>query len=199
MLSAYRERVKCIYIDPPYNTGKDFVYSDRWDDNKEDYWEHIGFTDNSVKVDTNMESSGRYHSNWMNMLYPRLLLARQLLKDDGVAFISMDDNEIVNLRKLCNEVFGEANFVAQLTCLCNPKGRAQDKHFATNHEYVMVYSKNSLPKGSFNVDKGQAQVNAEYTEEDEDGKFRTLELRNTHREFGRHNRRNLYYPFLYRS
>jgi len=99
-----------------------------------------------------------------------------------------------NLRKMCDEIFEEENFVAQLTLLCNPKGRAQDKHFATNHEYILVYSKRQLPKGSFNIDKGQEQIELEYTEEDDDGKYRSLELRNTHREFGRHNRRNLYYP-----
>ena len=112
LLSAYRERVKCIYIDPPYNTGKDFVYSDKWDESKEDYWEHIGVTANGVKVDSNTDASGRHHSNWLNMMYSRLLLARQLLREDGVIFISVDDNEVTHLRKLCDEVFGEDNFAA---------------------------------------------------------------------------------------
>lgn len=110
LLSGYREKVKCIYIDPPYNTGNDFVYSDRWDESKEDYWEHIGVTENGVMMDTNMESNGRYHSNWLNMMYSRLLLARQLLKDDGVIFISIGDEEVHHLRKICDEVFGENNF-----------------------------------------------------------------------------------------
>lgn len=110
LLSAYREQVKCIYIDPPYNKDMDFVYSDRWNEDIETYWEHIGITENGVKIDTNSESSGRYHSNWLNMMYPRLLLARQLLKDDGVIFISIGDEEIQHLRQMCDEVFGEKNF-----------------------------------------------------------------------------------------
>ncbi len=110
LLSAYREQVKCIYIDPPYNKDMDFVYSDRWNEDIETYWEHIGITENGVKIDTNSESSGRFHSNWLNMMYPRLLLARQLLKDDGVIFISIGDEEIHHLRQMCDEVFGENNF-----------------------------------------------------------------------------------------
>ncbi|MFZ2654820.1 MAG: site-specific DNA-methyltransferase, partial [Victivallales bacterium] len=115
LLSAYREKIKCIYIDPPYNTGKDFVYSDSWDEKKETYWEHVGITKNGVKVDSNTENEGRYHSNWLSMMFPRLLVARQLLRDDGVIFISIDDNEVHHLRKLCDEVFGEENFVANIT------------------------------------------------------------------------------------
>ena len=110
LLSAYRERVKCIYIDPPYNKDLDFVYSDRWNEDLETYWEHIGVTENGTKIDTNSESSGRYHSNWMNMLYSRLLLARQFLKDDGVIFVSIGDEEVHHLRKMCDEIFGEKNF-----------------------------------------------------------------------------------------
>ncbi|MHB1347161.1 MAG: site-specific DNA-methyltransferase [Candidatus Humimicrobiaceae bacterium] len=110
LLSAYRERVKCIYIDPPYNKDLDFVYSDRWNEDLETYWEHIGVTENGTKIDTNSESSGRYHSNWMNMLYSRLLLARHFLKDDGVIFVSIGDEEVHHLRKMCDEIFGEKNF-----------------------------------------------------------------------------------------
>jgi adenine-specific DNA-methyltransferase len=110
LLAGYRERVKCIYIDPPYNTGNDFVYSDKWDESKEEYWEHIGVTEDGVKVDTNTDTSGRFHSNWLNMMYSRLLIARQLLKEDGVIFISIGDEEIHHLRKICDEVFGENNF-----------------------------------------------------------------------------------------
>jgi hypothetical protein len=128
-------------------------------------------------------------------MYPRLYLARNLLRDDGVIFVSIDDNEIHNLRLIMNEVFGEENFVAQITVLCNPKGRSQDKYFATNHEYILVYSKTLLPKGSFSLEKDEEQIEAEYPEQDENGeKYRLLELRNTHREFGKHNRANLFYP-----
>ncbi len=109
--SAYREKIKCIYIDPPYNTGKDFIYSDKWDENKEDYWRHIGVVNHEgIKSESNPESSGRYHSNWLNMMYPRLLLARQLLSDDGVIFVSIGDEEVHHLRKICDEIFGEESF-----------------------------------------------------------------------------------------
>ncbi len=195
LLCSYREQIKCIYIDPPYNTGKDFVYSDNYSEDRLPYWKQTNVVDEyGVKIDTNADTDGRYHSNWMNMMFSRLLVARQLLRKDGVIFISIDDNEVHNLRRLCNEVFGEENLVGVITVLCNPKGRSQDKYFATNHENVIVYSKNLLPKGSFSVEKDEEQIAKEYSEEDEIGKYRLLELRNTHREFGKHNRKNLYYP-----
>jgi Adenine specific DNA methylase Mod len=200
---SYFGKIKMIYIDPPYNTGNDnFIYPDKFSETKEEYLNRIGDKDETGFMTReglfrkNSKDSGHYHSNWLSMMYPRLFLARNLLRDDGVIFVSIDDNEVHNLRLLINEVFGEENFVAQLTLLCNPKGRAQDKHFATNHEYVFVYSKNLLPKGSFNIEKEKEQLEVEYTEEDDDGKYRTLELRNTHREFGKHNRKNLYYPIF---
>jgi len=102
-----------------------------------------------------------------------------------VIFVSIDDNEVHNLRLVMNEIFGEENFVAVITVLCNPKGRSQDKYFATNHEYILIYSKCTLPKGSFTIAKEEEQIEAEYPEEDDGGKFRLLELRNTHREYGK--------------
>jgi len=198
---AYFGKIKMIYIDPPYNTGNDnFIYPDKFAESKEEYLGRIGDKDETGLMTReglfrkNSKDSGHYHSNWLSMMYPRLFLARNLLRDDGVIFVSIDDNEVHNLRLLMNEVFGEENFVGQLVVLCNPKGRAQDKHFATNHEYIIVYSKNILLKGAFNIEKEGAQIEVEYTEEDDNGKYRTLELRNTHREFGKHNRKNLYYP-----
>ena len=100
LLCAYREEIKCIYIDPPYNTGNDFIYSDNYAEGKQPYWEQTGVTENGVRVDTNAETDGRFHSNWMNMMYSRLLIARQLLKPDGVIFISIDDTEVHNLRRI---------------------------------------------------------------------------------------------------
>ncbi len=140
--NSYREQVKCIYIDPPYNTGKDFVYSDKFNQDKKEYWEDAEVTENGLKIDTNTETDGRFHSNWLNMMYSRLLIARQLLKEDGVIFISIDDNEVHHLRKLCDEVFGEENFVSEISILNNPRGRQSDSFFATVHEYLLVYSKN---------------------------------------------------------
>ncbi|MCL6591027.1 MAG: site-specific DNA-methyltransferase [Firmicutes bacterium] len=146
LLAGYRERIKCIYIDPPYNTGNDFVYSDNWDESKEDYWEHIGVANHGIKLDTNTETNGRYHSKWLSMMYPRLLLARQLLKDDGVIFISIDDNEAHHLRKLCDEVFGEENFRNAIIIRRGIKNvQAQFETIdRLNYgcEYLLLYSKN---------------------------------------------------------
>lgn len=140
--NSYREQVKCIYIDPPYNTGKDFVYSDKFNQDKKEYWEDAEVTENGLKIDTNTETDGRFHSNWLNMMYSRLLIARQLLKEDGVIFISIDDNEVHHLRKLCDEVFGEENFVANIIWerAFSPKNDA--KYFSDNHDYLLCYAKN---------------------------------------------------------
>lgn len=194
LLKSYAGKVKLIYIDPPYNTGKDFVYPDNFQDGIKNYLELTGQVEGGARIASNTEASGRFHTDWLNMLYPRLRLARSLLCDDGVLMVSIDERELAGLRIICNEILGEECFVSVLTVLCNPKGRSQDKYFATNHEYVVVYGKSSLPKGFFAVAKEEDQIEAEYPEEDEGGKYRLLELRNTHREFGRHNRRNLYYP-----
>ena len=192
---SYAGKVKLIYIDPPYNTGKDFVYPDDFQDNIKNYLELTGqIGEGGKKLSSNTEASGRFHTDWLNMMYPRLKLARNLLRDDGVIFISIDEKEIQNLRFVCGDIFGEECFVAAITVLCNPKGRSQDKYFATNHEYVVAYSRSPLPKGAFAIAKEEDQIEAEYPEEDDGGKYRLLELRNTHREFGKHNRRNLFYP-----
>lgn len=140
--NSYREQVKCIYIDPPYNTGKDFVYSDNYTEDKKPYWEQTGVTENGVKIDTNVETDGRYHSNWLDMMYSRLLVARALLKTDGIIFISIDDTEINNLRKLCDEVFTEENFVVQFIWQKGAGTQNDNNYVATSHEYVLCYAKN---------------------------------------------------------
>ena len=134
--TAYYRRVKMIYIDPPYNTGNDFVYEDDFKDPMAKYKEITSQTTKS-----NPETMGRYHTNWLNMMYPRLRLASNLLRDDGVIFISIDDNEIDNLKKTCNEVFGEENFIAQITREAI-KGGSQSKYIRVTHDYVLIYSKN---------------------------------------------------------
>lgn len=139
--TAYREQVKMIYIDPPYNTGKDFVYSDNFTQEKAAYWQDAEVLENGVKVDTNSESDGRYHSNWLNMMFSRLLIARQLLRDDGVIFISIDDNEQANLKKLCDEVFGEDNFVANFIWQ-HRKSSQNDVDVSLSHNYTFCYAKN---------------------------------------------------------
>ncbi len=139
--SGYRNKIKCIYIDPPYNTGKDFVYRDNYKKDKAEYWEETGITENGIKIDTNTDASGRYHSNWLNMMYSRLLIARQLMREDGVMFISIDDNEVHHLRKLCDIVFGEENFVGQI--IWQTATDNNPTQIATEHEYVICYVKNT--------------------------------------------------------
>lgn len=141
--NAYREKIKCIYIDPPYNTGKDFVYSDNFTQDKKAYWEDAEVTEDGLKIDTNTETDGRYHSNWLNMMFSRLLIARQLLKDDGVIFISIDDNEVHHLRKVCDEVFGEENWIG--TIIWKNATDNNPTQIAIEHEYLVAFAKN---KGS---------------------------------------------------
>ena len=118
---SYLGKVKMIYIDPPYNTGNDFIYPDNYTESLQTYLEYTGQVDaEGKKFGTNTDTDGRFHSKWMNMMYPRLYLARNLLREDGVIFISIDDGEVDNLRKICNEVFGEENFVGQITNKSNP-------------------------------------------------------------------------------
>ena len=194
---SYAGKVKLIYIDPPYNTGKDFVYPDNYRDTIQNYLALTNQVDGSEgRLSSNTETSGRLHTNWLNMMYPRLRLARTLLSHDGVMFISIDETELPHLRLVMDDVFGSENCVATLTVLCNPRGRAQDKHFATTHEYVVCYSRSALAKGAFEVSKDPDQIRKEYPDSDELGRYRLLELRNTHREFGKHNRPNLYYPLF---
>jgi adenine-specific DNA-methyltransferase len=140
---TYLGKVKMIYIDPPYNTGKDFIYDDAFEENTEEYLKMSNQKDEEGnRLVANTETNGRFHSDWLSMMYPRLKLARNLLKDDGVIFISIDDNEVSSLRKLCDEVFGEANYLGTISNTNNPKGRSDDKFIATAHEYLLVYSKN---------------------------------------------------------
>lgn len=139
----YHKKVKMIYIDPPYNTGKDFVYPDNYRNSLANYKSLTGQTDaEGAATRANPETSGRYHTDWLNMMYPRLILARNLLTDDGVIFISIDDAEQDNLKKLCNEVFGEENFVAQIIWK-RKRGRDNSaKWFSKAHEYTLLYAKN---------------------------------------------------------
>lgn len=142
LTSAYRDRVKLIYIDPPYNTGKDFVYSDRFAAGEKPYWEQTGVTENGVKIDTNTNSEGRFHSNWLSMMHSRLLVSRYLLKKDGFIVVSIDDAECFNLSRLMDDVFGEENFIATLVWDKNRKNDA--KFFSVGHEYMLIYAKDKL-------------------------------------------------------
>jgi adenine-specific DNA-methyltransferase len=142
LTAAYRERVKLIYIDPPYNTGKDFVYSDDYTEGRKPYWEESGTTEDGVLVDTNSESNGRYHSDWLRMMYSRLLAARYLLREDGFIVVSIDDAEVANLMRLMDDVFDESNRVATLVWDKNRKNDA--KFFSVGHEYMLVYARDKL-------------------------------------------------------
>ena len=186
--TAYYRKVKMIYIDPPYNTGNDFVYEDDFKDPLAKYKEITSQTTKS-----NPETMGRYHTNWLNMMYPRLRLAANLLRDDGVIFISIDDNEVDNLKKLCNEVFGEENFVAQVIVQTNPRGRTFDRFIAKTHEYILVYTKNIDIDALYEIPKNEKAI-SEYSKEDEHGKYRLLELRNRNPVFNRSNRPLMFYP-----
>ena len=191
--TAYREKIKCIYIDPPYNTGKDFVYSDNYSQDKKAYWEDAGIVEEGLKIDTNTETDGRYHSNWLNMMYSRLLIARQLLREDGVIFISIDDNEVHHLRKLCDEVFGEENFVAELPW--KGKGGGADNNFLmVSHEYLLFYAKS---KEEFDVGE-ENKENEVFSKFDEikKRKYKTQLARKWGANSKRTDRPNLYYPVI---
>lgn len=139
---AYLGKVKMIYIDPPYNTGNDFIYNDNFAMSQEALDEAMGNLDEEGnRLRRNLDSSPLYHSNWCSVIYSRLLVARTLLSNDGVIFISIDDNEVHHLRKICDEVFGASNFVAELPTIMNLKGNQDQFGFAGTHEYTLVYAK----------------------------------------------------------
>lgn len=139
---SYAGKVKLIYIDPPYNTGKDFVYPDKFQDNIQNYLELTGQIDSGMRVTTNTESSGRFHTDWLNMIYPRLKLAQSLLRHDGVIFISIDDGEVGNLKKICDEIFGEENFVSTLIWEKRYSPQNAVQWFSESHDFILVYASN---------------------------------------------------------
>ena len=199
---SYFGKVKMIYIDPPYNTGNDsFIYPDRFSETKEEYLRRVGDKDEAGYMTRegmfrrNSRENGQYHSNWLNMMMPRLYLAKSLLREDGVIFISIDDNEVYNLRLLMNEIFGEENFIAQLVIVNNPKGRNDSKHFAECNEYAVVYGKpnyvsNGLPLTS--------EQKLKFDKVDEDGhRYQLRDLRKRGNGDRRDDRPNMYFPIYY--
>ena len=189
---SYLGKVKMIYIDPPYNTGKDFVYHDNFKATTEQYDEDTEYRDDdgNIQFKKNEKSNGRYHSDWLSMMYPRLKLARNLLSEDGVIFISIDDNEQANLKKLCDEVFGEDNFIAQNTVIVRPEGiHYGDIH--KTHEFIFVYAKSieQVKLNEINIE------GAEFKYTDSIGGFNLRDLRNqAPRIFNSSNRPNLRFP-----
>ncbi|MBI5818267.1 MAG: site-specific DNA-methyltransferase [Verrucomicrobia bacterium] len=187
LLPRYAGQVKCIYIDPPYNTGNEgWVYNDAGNSPEIRQW--LGKV-----VGKEAEDLSR-HDKWLCMMYPRLVLLRQFLRDDGAIFVSLDDNEVASLRLVMDEIFGKNNFCAQVTVQCNPKGRVLAQEFAKTHEYVLVYSR--VAGGAvFEVPKTLDDILFEYTEVDSSGRrYRPMELRNTHRQFNKETRPNLHFP-----
>ena len=189
----YLCKVKMIYIDPPYNTGNDFVYNDDFSQTTGEYMHNSGQEDEEGnRLVANTESNGRFHTDWLNMIYPRLKVAKDLLSEDGVIFISIDDNEQKNLKNICDEVFGEVNFLGHLTIIIKPEGRRYGA-FAKCHEFCLVYSKDS----NFAITNEISVEGASYQYYDEDGGFNLKGLRNRNvKSFNSSNRPNLRYPFF---
>jgi len=165
---SYTGKVKMIYIDPPYNTGKDFVYPDNYGEGLKTYLEYTGQVDGEgKKITTNTETDGRYHSKWLNMMYPRLMLARNLLKEDGVIFISIDDHEQANLKKICDEVYGAENFIAQVIWERAYSPVNTKRYFSESHDYVLVYAKRLENIQSLSLTRSE-DANARYENPDND-------------------------------
>ncbi|MCX9004496.1 site-specific DNA-methyltransferase [Citrobacter portucalensis] len=161
-------------MDPPYNTGKDFVYPDNFQDNMKNYLEITGQTEDGARLSTNTETSGRYHTDWLNMIYPRLKLARNLLSEDGIIFISIDDSEIENLKITCNDIFGEDNFISTISRLMKTGG-AKGNFFTPNVEFILVYAKNINRAAHFRAKIGAEQI-ATYYNKTQSGGIRDGEI-----------------------
>lgn len=164
---SYAGKIKLIYIDPPYNTGKDFVYPDNFQDNIKNYLELTGQVEGGQKISSNTEASGRFHTDWLNMMYPRLKLARDFLRDDGVFAATIDDGEVANLRKICDEVFGEENFVANIVWQ-KKYGAANDaKYLSDMHDHILIYCRNK-EMWRPNLFPRPEALNAKYSNPDND-------------------------------
>ena len=205
---TYLGKVKMIYIDPPYNTGNDFVYNDDFSQETDEYKENSGQTDeDGNRLVQNMDSNGRFHTDWLNMIYPRLKVAKDLLTEDGVIFISIDDNEVENLRKVCDEVFGSGNFVNTFAWINNLTGRQiSGKGAAKTWEYILVYAKNSSAISVFNIDIDFAKKNMPDSykgfnkdlREDKYGPFAVGDtLYNHNRKFNEETRPNLVFSIFF--
>lgn len=176
---SYHRRVKMIYIDPPYNTGKEFIYPDKYQDNLETYLRYTGQVDEAgLKISANPETSGRYHTNWLNMMYPRLKLARNLLRDDGVIFVSIDDHEVHNLRYLLDEVFGPENFVAHIVWQHSVQPKGYSGIYSVHHNHLLSYRRSE----AYTVESLERteEDNKNYSNPDNDprGSWRTGDVRN---------------------
>ncbi len=194
---SYAGKVKLITIDPPYNTGKDFVYRDDFREGIRNYLQVTGQLDGvGRKVTSNTEANGRFHTAWLNMMYPRLKLARNLLRENGVLAISCDDRELSRLIAVCSELFGEENLIGTIVIVNNPKGRSDDLYLATAHEYLLLVAKmaDACTVSGFDPEE---HIKKRYNKSDEKGKYRELDLRKTGDNDRREDRPNLFYYFYY--
>lgn len=195
--NSYMGKVKMIYIDPPYNTGNDFVYHDDFTLSAQEY-DESNHDDEGNRYRKNTDSNGRFHSDWCSMIYTRLLVARSLLTEDGVIFISIDENEVENLRKICDEIFGESNSQALVTYVRKTSGKQDSSNFMKSTEYILVYSKTGQWECQPLV--ADDHVTDRYNKVDEDGrKFRETDLRKTGNADRREDRPLMYYPFYYNT
>lgn len=189
---SYLGKIKMIYIDPPYNTGKDFVYKDNFTQGTDEFKEDSGQIDEyNQRLVVNPETSGRYHSDWLTMMYPRLKLARNLLTDDGIIFIAIDEHEIHNLRKVCDEIFGEQNFLGQISRATGTPTGQGTSGIVSELDYMLLFGKSSDAKFnglSFTIDDEKI-----YNQEDEKGRYLTRPLRKTGGEDKRQDRPSMYY------
>lgn len=192
---SYSGAIKCIYIDPPYNTGSDgFVYNDKFEFTAKELSDKIGIEEDEAERILNMQGKST-HSAWLTFMYPRLELARELLADDGAVFISLDDNETANCKLLCDFIFGEGNFVGQLTLQSNPRGSQNSNNLSYVHEYVLVYARNISSLKLEGVEKSQESL-AEFNLEDSIGKYRLLGLRKRGGAWKKEDRPLMYYPIF---
>lgn len=201
---SYFGKVKMIYIDPPYNTGNDsFIYPDKFSETKNEYGKRVGDKDEEGYMTKdgmfkkNSKENGQYHSNWLNMMYPRLFLAKNLLRQDGAIFISIDNNEIDNLIQVVKEIFGEENILAVIANVNNPKGRSDDAYFATSHEYLIVAAKN-INDVTISGFEPEEKITKRYNKIDENGKrYREMDLRKTGDADLREDREDMFYYFYH--
>ena len=192
----YLGKIKMIYIDPPYNTGNDFVYNDDFTQSAGEYVHNSGQEDEEGnRLVANTESNGRFHTDWLNMIYPRLKVAKDLLSNDGAIFISIDDHEVDNMRKLCDEIFGATNFIGQVVVVNNPKGRNDSKHFAICNEYAIVYGKKNYETYGLPLSEEQLSL---FDKEDENGnKYQLRDLRKRGNADKRSDRPNMFFPIYF--
>ena len=192
----YHGKIKMIYIDPPYNTGSDFVYRDDFSMTQEELDELSGDVVDGVRFQKNAEGGSRYHTNWLNMMYPRLRLAKELLSDDGVIFISIDDHEVENLTQICNNVFGESNQQAIITYVRKTSGKQDSTNFMRSTEYIVVYSKSDAWDCSPII--AEEKVTDRFNKTDVDGRaYRETDLRKTGNADRREDRPLMWYPFYF--